>query len=67
MPNYKLKTYYENNTLEEVIQSAIYTDDNMFGEERWLAQVELCRRVPTPDWAKCHNLPTDVVVALELE
>lgn len=53
----RIVTGFENKTLEEVIQSALYTDDNLFGEIRWAAEVKLHRRVPIPAWAKKHELP----------
>lgn len=62
---FKIPTMFEHMPLIEVIQSTLYTSDEMFGEIQWAAQVELFRRIPVPDWAKKHELPLVARQALE--
>lgn len=51
-------TGFEDYTLNEVLESFLYTSDNMFGEVVFDAQRELYRRIPPPIWAKHQPLPT---------
>lgn len=37
---------------KELIESVLYTSQNMFGEVQFEAECELMRRFPRPDWAK---------------
>jgi hypothetical protein len=47
---------FANRSFKEVVESALYTSDNMFGEIAFEAERELMRRLmklyPPPDWAK---------------
>lgn len=47
-------------TLERVVAEFLYTSDNMFGDVKFDAEVELYRRIPPPDWAigKRGGIPT---------
>jgi hypothetical protein len=55
--SYEIVTGFEDKTTEEVVQAALYTDDGMFGEIQWAAEVEMYRRFPTPVWALKYELP----------
>ena len=44
--------FWANLTTRDVIEQALYTSDAMFGEIRYMANEELKRRFPPPDWAK---------------
>jgi hypothetical protein len=50
-------TGFEGQTLMEVLESFLYTSENMFGEIVFDAQRELYRRCPPPEWAQKHRLP----------
>lgn len=52
-------TGFENRTLQEVIESFLYTSQGMFGDIQFGAECELYKRVPPPDWAvnKACGLP----------
>ena len=51
---------FEKESFQSVIESALYTCDNMFGDIRHAAEQELLRRlaliVPEPAWSKKHTL-----------
>lgn len=64
---FDIKTEFEDEPLEKVIQAALYTDDNLFGEIQWAAEVELYRRVPIPEWAKKHELPFTAKQAFKIK
>ena len=51
-------TGFEDYTLEEVLANFLYTSDNMFGDIVCDAERELYKRIPPPEWAKKHPLPT---------
>lgn len=50
-------TGFEDDTLEEVLASFLYTSEGMFGEVVFDAERELFKRIPPPEWAKRHPLP----------
>lgn len=48
-----------NRSLDEVVAEFLYTDDGMFGDIKFDAEVELYRRIPPPKWAQNKRcLPT---------
>lgn len=51
------ETGFERKTLLEVLETFLYTSDNMFGEIVHDAQRELYKRVTPPEWAMKHPLP----------
>lgn len=52
----EVTTGFEDSTFQEVVESWLYTSDNMFGEIVWAAGFELARRLlplfPPPSWFK---------------
>jgi len=51
-------TGFEDRSLQEVLENYLYTSANMFGEVVFDAERELFRRIPPPEWAKKHPIPT---------
>lgn len=50
---------FKDTLTKEVIESALYTDDGMFGEIRFEAEEELKLRFPPPDWKRKHMKDAD--------
>lgn len=47
-----MENFRADHPLEQVVAEALYTDDNMFGDIKFDAELELFRRIPPPGWAQ---------------